>query len=55
MLDPGRIPVHFKAKLNTQMVEMVGSWVDIINVWSPEIVKDEKSKTVSLEVGPIGR
>lgn len=54
MLDPGRIPEHFKAKLNTQMVEMVGSWVYIINVWSPEIVEEKMSKTVSLEVGPIG-
>ena len=54
MLEPGAKPEYFKAKLNTQMVEMMGSWVDIINVWSPEIVEDERSKTVSLEVGPIG-
>ena len=49
LLEPGDSPVHFKAELNTQMVEMMGSWVDAINVWSPVMEEDEEQNVVESE------
>ena len=49
LLESGDSPVHFKAELKTQMVEMMGSWVDAINVWSPVMEEDEEQNVVESE------